>query len=149
MPSTLPVTGTLVPFLSTVSRVPVPSADQTFRSVVVYLLPVILAGGSFTLSAARVFAAVGFGIGACFFRCFAAGGAFGFAVGERSSGGRSASRLVCVSRFSCRGELAVDVSVVGGAWSGKATADPVAISATAAPGIATFTMPGRITFGRG
>jgi hypothetical protein len=69
------VTVTLLPFSRTVSRLPVPpAADQTFTSVVVYLLPAILIGGRlFAPCAALVFAEADLGIGACFFRCFATG----------------------------------------------------------------------------
>lgn len=85
MPSISPVTETLLPLSSTVSRVPVPPAvDQTFTSVVVYLLPMIFSG--LTTAAARVFAAVGLGIGACFLRCFATGGALGFGACCRGRG---------------------------------------------------------------
>ncbi|WP_246485850.1 hypothetical protein [Kribbella qitaiheensis] len=106
------------------------------------LLPVTFGGATGAFSEARVLVDPGFGIGACFFRCFATG-VVGAWVG-RLSGGRSASRLICASRANCRGELAIG-TFVEGAWSGKATADPVANKATAAPGIATFTMPGRTT----
>src|SRR5215218_6146892 len=101
MPSTLPVTETLVPFGSTSSRVPTSGMDQTFTSVVVYFVPVTFGGSAL---AARVFVEVGFGIGACFFRCFADG--FGV-VGAVVSGGRRASRLVPGSRESCWGALVI------------------------------------------
>jgi hypothetical protein len=97
-PCTLPVTETLLPLSRTVSREPVIGAVQTLTSVVVYLLPVIFGGSTvLALSDARVFTEVGFGIGACFFRCFATGVVVFFCgawVGLRSSGGRRASRLV-------------------------------------------------------
>src|SRR3954471_9688356 len=153
-PSTLPETETLVPFGSTSSRTPVSGTDQRFTSVVVYFVPVIFGGMALALSAARVFAAVGFGIGACFFRCFAVGlavgfgfGAVGVAVGTLI-GGRKASRLIVVSRANCRDELAIDGSSLT-CWLGSAAAEPVATSATAAPGIATLARPGWITLGRG
>src|SRR4051812_18948496 len=116
-PSTLPVTETLVPFGSTSSSRPVSGRDQRFTSVVVYFVPVIFGGvaPAFRSWEARVFAAVGFGIGACFLRCLAVGVAFGFGVALGVAvvgliGGRSASRLIVVSRDSCRDELAIDGS---------------------------------------
>ena len=81
------------------------------------LLPVTFGGVAFAVRscAARVFAEVGFGIGACFFRCLAVGRAFGLgaAVGVVDVvliGGRRASRLIVASRDSCRDELAIDGS---------------------------------------
>ena len=52
------------------------------------------------------------------------------------------------SRASCRDELAIGALILT-SWSGSAAAEPVATRATAAPGIATFAIPGWITFGRG
>src|SRR4051812_29242341 len=113
MPWTLPVTDTLLPRGSTVSRVPFWSAAlQILTSVVVYLLPITLGGAA---RAARVFAEDVVGIGACFLMCFAPGVALGFGavVGDRLSVGRSASRLAWVSRAICRAELAVGVPATG------------------------------------
>src|SRR5690349_1481180 len=150
MPSSLPVTETLVPFGSTSSSVPVNGSDQRFTSVVVYFVPLIFGGAAFSASAARVFTEVGVGIGACFFRCFAVGDAFGLGaalgvVDVVPIGGRRASRLIVVSRDSCRDELAIDGSSLT-CWAGSAAAEPVATRATAAPGITTFARPGWITF---
>ena len=135
-----------MPFGNTSSSTPVSGSDHRFTSVVVYFVPVAFGG-----VAVRVGVEVGFGIGACFFRCLGAGVVFGLGAavdGVTFNGGRSASRLTWVSRDSCRDELAIDGSKVTW-WSGSAAAEPVATRATAAPGIATFAMPGRITCGRG